>query len=204
MKYNLRTLKGKRIVGGDPNLATKNEIHVTKIAEELGIGGNTPGQGDGNTPSEDTIVLKKSKKWIWRNSSVKNRNEFETNLNSGGEYEEKYKAAIGMFVLYVMPYEIIYFYGSNDFGKRCTIDQLSLACGYLNNSLITDYTTLSRVNLHYAHYIIEDDNHTLLSFMESVGESLSEEELVAQMASLGWERVSPEEYEEDKKYLLSL
>lgn len=37
MKYNLRTLKGKRIVGGDPNLATKNEIHVSKIPEELGI-----------------------------------------------------------------------------------------------------------------------------------------------------------------------
>lgn len=42
MKYNLRTLKGKRIVGGDPNLATKNEIHVTKIPEQLGIeGGET-------------------------------------------------------------------------------------------------------------------------------------------------------------------
>lgn len=39
MKYNLRTLKGKRIVGGDPNLATKNEIHVSKIPEELGIEG---------------------------------------------------------------------------------------------------------------------------------------------------------------------
>lgn len=35
MKYNLRTIKGKRIVGGDPNLATKHEIHVSKIAEEL-------------------------------------------------------------------------------------------------------------------------------------------------------------------------
>lgn len=41
MKYNLRNIKGKRIVGGDPNLATKNEIHVSKIPEELGIGGNT-------------------------------------------------------------------------------------------------------------------------------------------------------------------
>lgn len=45
MKYNLRTLKGKRIVGGDPNLATKNEIHVTKIPEQLGIeGGETEAQ----------------------------------------------------------------------------------------------------------------------------------------------------------------
>lgn len=41
MKYNLRNIKGKRIVGGDPNLATKHEIHVSKIPEELGIGGNT-------------------------------------------------------------------------------------------------------------------------------------------------------------------
>lgn len=39
MKYNLRTINGKRIVGGDPNLATKNEIHVSKIPEELGISG---------------------------------------------------------------------------------------------------------------------------------------------------------------------
>lgn len=39
MKYNLRTLKGKRIVGGDPNLATKNEIHITKVPQELGIEG---------------------------------------------------------------------------------------------------------------------------------------------------------------------
>lgn len=37
MKYNLRAIKGKRIVGGDPNLATKHEIHVSKIPEELGI-----------------------------------------------------------------------------------------------------------------------------------------------------------------------
>lgn len=35
MKYNLRAIKGKRIVGGDPNLATKHEIHVSKIPEEL-------------------------------------------------------------------------------------------------------------------------------------------------------------------------
>lgn len=42
MKHNVRTINGKRIVGGDPNLATKNEIHVSKIPEELGIsGGNT-------------------------------------------------------------------------------------------------------------------------------------------------------------------
>lgn len=40
MKYNLRTIKGKRIVGGDPNLATKHEIHVSKIPEELGIQSN--------------------------------------------------------------------------------------------------------------------------------------------------------------------
>lgn len=39
MKYNLRTLKGKRIVGGDPNLATKNEVHITKVPQELGIEG---------------------------------------------------------------------------------------------------------------------------------------------------------------------
>ena len=45
MKYNLRTLKGKRIVGGDPNLATKNEVHITKIPEQLGIdGGETESQ----------------------------------------------------------------------------------------------------------------------------------------------------------------
>lgn len=37
MKHNVRTINGKRIVGGDPNLATKNEIHVSKIPEELGI-----------------------------------------------------------------------------------------------------------------------------------------------------------------------
>lgn len=42
MKYNLRAIKGKRIVGGDPNLATKHEIHVSKIAEELG---NTESSG---------------------------------------------------------------------------------------------------------------------------------------------------------------
>ena len=39
MKHNVRTINGKRIVGGDPNLATKNEIHVSKIPEELGISG---------------------------------------------------------------------------------------------------------------------------------------------------------------------
>lgn len=41
MKYNLRTLKGKRIVGGDPNLATKNEVHITKVPQELGIEGGS-------------------------------------------------------------------------------------------------------------------------------------------------------------------
>ena len=40
MKYNLRTIKGKRVVGGDPNLATKHEIHVSKVPEELGISNN--------------------------------------------------------------------------------------------------------------------------------------------------------------------
>lgn len=39
MKHNVRTINGKRIVGGDPNLATKHEIHVSKIPEELGISG---------------------------------------------------------------------------------------------------------------------------------------------------------------------
>lgn len=41
MKYNLRTIKGKRIVGGDPNLATKHEIHVS----ELGGGGEGNNSG---------------------------------------------------------------------------------------------------------------------------------------------------------------
>lgn len=42
MLENIVKLRGKRIVGGDPNLATKNEIHVSKIAEELGISNQIP------------------------------------------------------------------------------------------------------------------------------------------------------------------
>lgn len=57
MKYNVRTINGKRIVGGDPNLATKNEIHVSKIPEELGINSGTP---DGGGASGGSIELKDS------------------------------------------------------------------------------------------------------------------------------------------------
>lgn len=57
MKYNLRTLKGKRIVGGDPNLATKNEIHVTKIPEELGISNESSNTGPKYYLSKDKLPM---------------------------------------------------------------------------------------------------------------------------------------------------
>lgn len=50
MKQKAKIYKGKRIVIGDKNLVTKNEIHVNDIPQEDGESGGGGG-GGGDTPS---------------------------------------------------------------------------------------------------------------------------------------------------------
>lgn len=52
MKHKAKIYKGKRVVIGDKNLVTKNEIHVTDVCEDLG------GCGEGGSNQEGSTGLK--------------------------------------------------------------------------------------------------------------------------------------------------
>lgn len=58
MKIKAKTYKGKRIVMGDKNLVTKNEIHVNDIPQQ---GGNSGGGGGGSASGNDYQYIDLSK-----------------------------------------------------------------------------------------------------------------------------------------------
>lgn len=72
MKQKAKIYKGKRIVIGDKNLVTKNEIHVNDIPQEdgeSGGGGNTPGGGGGS----DMPVIGDGKTYLYIKIAEKGR-----------------------------------------------------------------------------------------------------------------------------------
>ena len=58
MKIKAKTYKGKRIVMGNKNLVTKNEIHVNDIPQQ---GGNSGGGGGGSASGNDYQYIDLSK-----------------------------------------------------------------------------------------------------------------------------------------------
>lgn len=185
-KRKIGSIYGKPIVEGDLNLVTPNEKHKSEL------------QGGGEPVNTDDITVIKGSDYYWK-----------SNIDIEKYDTSKYQEYLGSLDIIMSAGNIFNAYFKYKSGTEIFTQRPLSSIGCIGE--VTSQNYLRDGDSEYASYTLK-----LVAFRESdftiqglyfksivdyfMSNGASEEEAVAQMKEMGWDRITKEEYQELTRY----